>query len=372
MTVRYYSSTAPEVTLQTGVNNVSTVILVSSTTGFPVNTPYTLALDYGAATEELVEVTGVAGTSLTVTRAIDGTSAASHGAGAKVRHVSSARDFKDSRDHENASSGVHGVTGDVVGTVDVQTLSGKTLSSATLTGVTTANGLIDANAGMELTRSAGGPILDVTMPPGFLGNAIQLEDSASNPVFYIEDNGQIETIGGLRVGGGSGLGGGTIITEAADLATNALSVRRADLAPLFEVSSIEVRAYRSFDSTSTDVSGASLASAAAGWSIAANMIGVVKNGMITINGNITRTGANITIDAAGAPSTGIVAMCTIAAPVRQKASLGTLYFHSGNSIATGTLRMASAGGTIELVRWQANQTISTGNTLSFTLTYPLT
>lgn len=131
MTVRYYSSVAAETTLTGGINNVATSITVGSTVGFPSLTPYTLALDYESATEELVEVTAVAGTTLTVTRAIDGTSGISHNAGARVRHVSSARDFTDSRTHENSTTGVHGVSGALVGTSGAQTLSDKTLNNAT-------------------------------------------------------------------------------------------------------------------------------------------------------------------------------------------------------------------------------------------------
>lgn len=131
MVVRFYSSTAAETILSGTINNVATTINVADVTGFPVSYPYTLALDYESASEELVDVTAAAGTSLTITRAVDGTSATSHSAGARVRHVSSGRDHRDSRNHENAEAGVHGVTGDVVGTTDTQTLTNKTLVDAT-------------------------------------------------------------------------------------------------------------------------------------------------------------------------------------------------------------------------------------------------
>lgn len=133
MTVRYYSSIALQTTLTNGITASSTTIQVASTTGFPGSTPFTLALDYGSANEELVDVTMVAALSLTVTRGVDGTSAGTHNPGAVVRHVSSGRDFSDSRAHENASTGIHGLApgSALVGTIDTQTLSNKTLDRAT-------------------------------------------------------------------------------------------------------------------------------------------------------------------------------------------------------------------------------------------------
>lgn len=132
MVVRYYSSVAPETTLSAGITNATTSIQVGSVTGFPPNTPYTLALDYEGLTEELVQVNAAAGTTLTVDRGVDGTSAAGHNAGARVRHVSSARDFADSRTHENSDNGVHGLAPgeDLVGTDKAQILSNKTLVNA--------------------------------------------------------------------------------------------------------------------------------------------------------------------------------------------------------------------------------------------------
>lgn len=166
---RFYSSTASVTTLQVTANPGDTSIQVASSVGWPNAFPFTLALDYGAANEELVDVTSGGPSVFTVTRAVDGTSSSTHNAGAVVRHVSSARDFTDSRSHEAATTNVHGITGSFVDTSSTQTLSNKTLNApainnGTITGTVTNSGTISGG-------TLSGPTLSGTVPgtPTFSG-----------------------------------------------------------------------------------------------------------------------------------------------------------------------------------------------------------
>lgn len=172
MTVRFYSSTAVATSLNGAIAAGATAINVNDTTGFPTNFPYVLSLDYGGAAEELVDVTAAAGLSLTVTRGVDGTSAQSHGNGAVVRHVASGRDFSDSRNHENASTNVHGLSGGaaVVGDISSQTLTNKTLTSPTINTATVSNPTMTGGGSLSGTYSG---------TPTFSGNAT----FSANPIF---------------------------------------------------------------------------------------------------------------------------------------------------------------------------------------------
>lgn len=151
MARRYYSSTAQRTTLSASASAAATTLTVNAVTGFPASLPYTLILDQDTVNEEIVEVSARSGTTLTVTRGVDGTTATSHASGASVQHGVSARDFDEPNAHVNASSVVHGLSGAVVGTTDTQTLTNKTLTTPTIGSF--------ANAGHNHTNAAGGGTL---------------------------------------------------------------------------------------------------------------------------------------------------------------------------------------------------------------------
>ena len=126
MARRYYSSTAVATTLSAGVNDSATSIDVAALTGYPAQTPWTAVLEPDTVNEEVVEVTNVSGTTLTVTRGVDGTTAVSHASGAKFQHGVSGRDFDEANAHVNTTSGnPHNVTASDVGAVAASLVTTK-------------------------------------------------------------------------------------------------------------------------------------------------------------------------------------------------------------------------------------------------------
>lgn len=104
MARRYYSSVAQRTSLTNDITNSQTTIVVNAVTGFPASFPYTLILDQDTINEEVIEVASRSGTTLTVTRGVDGTSAVAHSAGAVVNHGVSARDFEEPNAFLNAGT----------------------------------------------------------------------------------------------------------------------------------------------------------------------------------------------------------------------------------------------------------------------------
>jgi hypothetical protein len=168
---RYYASTAKQASLSTGIDSTVLSITLDLVTGFPSNYPYTLVIDPDTNKEELITVTASGGgTTLTVTRGSDSTTNVAHSAGATVRHVVSGQDFNEFSAHIGSvavptTAGVHGVTGNVVGTTDAQTLSAKILSGAVIaTGGIQFEGATDD--GFETTLTVTDPTADrtITLP----------------------------------------------------------------------------------------------------------------------------------------------------------------------------------------------------------------
>jgi hypothetical protein len=156
MTTRKYSSTSQETSLTqalaAGSGNTTMVVgsasaLLSGT--IPGNTDpletFTVVIDPDTALEEIVDVvypSNPDSTTITIVRAVDGTSAIAHSAGAKVRHMASGRDFREANAHIKNVTSAHGLTiANVLETTDTNFVTPEMLQSNS---VTTAK-ILDAN-----------------------------------------------------------------------------------------------------------------------------------------------------------------------------------------------------------------------------------
>ena len=162
MTTRKYSSRSQQTTLASALNSSDTSATVVSGTsllgGVTVSAgeTFTVVIDPDTALEEIVDVTAVSTNTLTIVRGRDGSTGVAHSAGAAVRHMAIGRDYREANLHIEAASGVHGVTGSVVGTTDTQTLSGKTLTSPTITGTGAIAGTFTGNLTGNVTGNVTG------------------------------------------------------------------------------------------------------------------------------------------------------------------------------------------------------------------------
>jgi hypothetical protein len=155
MTIRQYSSRSQQTTLTGAITSGATSMTVVSGTGLlggltiPAGRTFTIVIDPDTALEEIVNATAVSTNTFTIVRAIDGSLAQEHSAGAIVRHMAIGRDYRDANLHTQASASyndgsgnaqsMHGIAageGDVVGTDKTQTLTNKTLTSPTISNPT--------------------------------------------------------------------------------------------------------------------------------------------------------------------------------------------------------------------------------------------
>ena len=157
MTTRNYSSRSQQTTLTSAVTAGASTMVVQSGTALlggqsiPAGTTFTIVVDPDTALEEILDATQVSTNTFTVTRAIDGSSAQAHSAGAVVRHMAIGRDYREANAHVEASTGVHGISNSssVVGTIDTQTLTNKTLTSPTITNPSISGAGVDASIVFE-------------------------------------------------------------------------------------------------------------------------------------------------------------------------------------------------------------------------------
>lgn len=137
---RNYSNIALDTTLVAGIAAGDLSCVVASASGWPAAS-FAATIDPGLVTEEVVQVTVKVGTTFTITRGFDGTTAAIHVLGAVVRHAAIAGDFTDLQTADSTEAGTRAAA---------DTANAGNLSThAALT--TTAHGGIVASTDARLT-----------------------------------------------------------------------------------------------------------------------------------------------------------------------------------------------------------------------------
>lgn len=182
-----------KVTISQGYDNIATDITLNSGNGsiFPdpstsgqYNLVWWNSTDYGDPSDdpnkEIVRCTTISGDNLTVARAQEGTTASIknlYGKTYKMALAITAKVFTDIQTdaqsrvdtgiltHSSSTSSIHGVTGDVVGTSDIQTLTNKTINDPTNNVM--AKSLKSATTAIDVSASSApstGQILMATSP----------------------------------------------------------------------------------------------------------------------------------------------------------------------------------------------------------------
>lgn len=180
-TGQQYGTNVSQTFLTAAIGSTTNSFTVNSSTSWPAP-PFTAVFGIGTSTQEAFDVGTVSGNTWSnVTRGIDGTLAQNQPQNQTITHADIGRDFREARAHIDASGGldstghnVHGISSlsQVVGTLDIQTMSGKTFNGITMNspviGTTTASLTgqqlgIYSNAGVMHIYDAGGA--DTSLQP---------------------------------------------------------------------------------------------------------------------------------------------------------------------------------------------------------------
>ncbi len=352
MTTRNYSSRSQQTTLTSAVTAGASTIVVQSGTALlggqsiPAGTTFTIVVDPDTALEEILDATAVSTNTFTVTRAIDGSSAQAHSAGAVVRHMAIGRDYREANTHIEASTGVHGISNSssVVGTIDTQTLTNKTLTSPSITNPVISGTNVDASIVFEgATPDAFETTLTVTDPTQ--DNTITLPNTTGTVVIA----NAVQTLTNKTMGDALNAGGFKITNLATPtLATDAVRKDFAD-AQVAAAATSAASAATSAASAATSASSAltSANSASASETAAATSAASAATSASTMAASVTaaQSSATAAASSATAAATSATSAATSATAAATSASSASTSASSASTSANSASASATAAAT---------------------------
>jgi hypothetical protein len=378
MTTRNYSSRSQQTTLTSAVTaGASSMVVVSGAAlmggvTIPAGTTFTIVLDPDTAIEEIIDATAVSTNTFTITRAIDGSSAQAHSAGAVARHMAIGRDYREANAHVEATTGVHGISNSssVVGTIDTQTLTNKTLTAPVITNPSISGAGVDASIvfegatpdAFETTLTVVDPTQDNTLTlPNTTGTVVVATavQTLTNKTLTSPTISGSPVITGLSSAGMSAssatpkdyvdsiLGSATAAaTSAASAATSAASA--ATSAASSETSAIASASSATASATSATAAATSATSAAASATAAATSATSAAASVTAAATSATSAAASATAAATSATSaaasavTAANSVATIAGYATSSANSATAAATSASSAATSATSAAAS------------------------------
>jgi len=350
MTTRQYSSRSQQTTLTGTVTSGATTMAVISGTALlggvtiPAGRTFTIVIDPDTAIEEIVDATAVSTNTFNITRAIDGSSAQEHTAGAVVRHMAIGRDYREANTHIEATTGVHGATGAVVGTTDTQTLTNKTLTSPTITNPTISGTNVDASIVFEgATPDAFETTLTVVDPTQ--DNTITLPNTTGTVVIA----NAVQTLTNKTMGDALNAGGFKITNLATP--TDASDAVRKDFAD----------AQVAAAATSAASAATSAASAAASATTAANSVATIA-GYATSAANSATAAATSASSASTSASSALTSANSAATSASTMGASVTAAATSAASAATSATAAATSAASAATSASAASTSASSAST----------
>lgn len=198
-TRRYYVNNAPQQSLSADITSGATTLTVTSGfAGWPATFPFYATIDFGSPTAEVVLVTALSGTTATITRGQDNTPAVSHPAGAVFLPTGIAKDLDEANAHTSSNANVHGISGNVLGDSDAQTITNKTFDTTNTFNQLTSHGQT------------------TVQPTGVNSAVLRVRNIAGTAnEFTVSDTGDVVASGTASIAGGLTVTGAASIAGAA-------------------------------------------------------------------------------------------------------------------------------------------------------------